>query len=338
MKKWKKGIYIFSGILFSLICIIVEIIYIYQDRIKKSTLKNLLAIESLVVIVVILIPYTVDGIMLIKKGLHNIKKCDDELFENIDKFKRSWEESNENYIKLLQIINLYYKPGGKVEELIRNKEIKRLLKRKDFLLKQRNLFNELSSYLYALFISVTASFLFQQLSLTNLGSVGILTIVPLCAFFIVIILKYAERGNIGSYMYLVEEYEENCLDKKIETLRTGLLITTEDERMLATQQIAIDLLINKRLKAKKEKDKQEIERDIKIIEKLQLCLGDYSGSHIQTIFLDGQEAYLAYDINRGMDNNYIGKLNLKTEAYTVLYEIMEKYNVISFIRVDNSLS
>lgn len=340
MKKWEKGIYIFTGILFFLICISAIIIYMYKDKIEKNTLENaraIMVLGCLIVMVGVIIPYFIKAIMVIKNGMHNIKKCDDELFENIDKFKHSWGESNENYIKLLQIINLYYKPGGKVEELIRNKEIERLLKRKDFLLKQRYLFDDLSSYFYSLVISVIASFLFQMLSLTNPVYLVIWMILILGSFITISFLKYAERGNAGSYKYLVEEYEKNYLDKKIEMLDTELLITVEDERILATKQIVIDILINKRLKAKKKKDKQEIEQDIKIIEKLQLCLGDYSGSYIQTIFIDGQEAYLAYDINRGLENNYIGKLNLKTVAYSVLYEIMEKYNVISFISEDNLL-
>jgi hypothetical protein len=233
---------------------------------------------------------------------------------------------------------LYYKPGGKVEELIRNKEIDRLLKRKDYLLKQRYFFDELNSYLLSLVISVIASFLFKMLSLVNPVYLVIWMILILGSFVTISFLKYSERGNAGSHMYLVVEYEKNYLDKKTEMLDTELFITVEDERILATKQIAIDVLINKRLKAKKKKDKQKIEQDIKIIEKLQLCLGDYSGSYIQTIFLDGQEAYLAYDINRGLENNYIGKLNLKTAGYSVLYEIMEKYNVISFMAEDKRIS
>lgn len=40
MKKWEKGIYIFTGILFFLICISATIIYMYKDKIEKKYIRK----------------------------------------------------------------------------------------------------------------------------------------------------------------------------------------------------------------------------------------------------------------------------------------------------------
>ena len=64
-------------------------------------------------------------------------ECDDELFSLIDQSKKCYIK-NENF---------YYQKDGKVDELVSNKQIERLFAREDFLLKQKNLYNDCIGYL-----------------------------------------------------------------------------------------------------------------------------------------------------------------------------------------------
>jgi hypothetical protein len=64
----------------------------YKDKIEKNTLENAREIMKLgcsIVMVGVIIPNFNKAIIVIKNGMHNIENCDDELFENIDKFKNS---------------------------------------------------------------------------------------------------------------------------------------------------------------------------------------------------------------------------------------------------------
>ena len=61
----------------------------------------------------------ISALLVIKRGTHNIRECDDELFKKIDQYRKCWGESKYHYIKQIQIINLYYKENGKVDELVK---------------------------------------------------------------------------------------------------------------------------------------------------------------------------------------------------------------------------
>lgn len=97
-------------------------------------------------------------IVSIKRGFHNLRKCDDALFENIDFYKVS---SKEDYLTRIGIINLYYKPDGMVDKLVKNNEIYRLYARKDFLTVRKNLYNDLTTYYYSLILSIIASIIYD---------------------------------------------------------------------------------------------------------------------------------------------------------------------------------
>lgn len=295
--------------------------------------------KFIVLIIVAIIEILVIGFFIIKliisakKGLHNIKKCDDELFKNIDKFRRSLGDSNDNFIRQLQIINLYYKPDGKVDSLVNTRQVERLFKRKDFLMKKRRFFNDVGSYMSALIISLIASLLYHVFSQQNSNYILFFCVFTLIMFFLTVLAKYSKRGKQDSYKYLVEEYERKLLDLKIKQFRNEVVITSEDEKILSTHQVAIDTLIDFKFKFKflEKKDKKGLDRDIKIVDNLNLCIGNYSDVYVQKVLFGGKEAYLLYDLKRGLENNYIGKLNLKTAEFSILYDIMEKYNMITFI-------
>lgn len=54
-------------------------------------------------------------------------------------------------------------------------------------------------------------------------------------------------------------------------------------------------------------------------ENLELCFGGYSESYIKKVLINKQEASWVYDRDKGLKNNYIVKLNLKTSDFSILY-------------------
>ena len=82
--------------------------------------------------------------------------------------------------------------------------------------------------------------------------------------------------------------------------------------------------------SKIKKQKEKLETDIKQIGKLDLCIGDYSTCYIQKIYINGVVGCLVYDRERGKENSYIGELNLINQEYSKLYQILNRYELISY--------
>ena len=39
---------------------------------------------------------------------------------------------------------------------------------------------------------------------------------------------------------------------------------------------------------------------------------------------------MVYDLEKGKENNYMGELNLINEDYSILYQILNRYDLISY--------
>ena len=279
----------------------------------------------------------ISAFFVIKRGTHNIRECDDELFKKIDQYRKCWGESKYHYIKQIQIINLYYKENGKVDELVKKREVDRLYKRADFLSIQNSLFDYMVNSLNSLIISIVASYVFQIVEdkngiLTFLGMIVILVII-----FALIMLRYVEKGQAGSYRYYIDEYEKDLLLKKINKLENELKISDADERILETKQVAINELIRIREKKRGKNEKKKIEADIRQVNELDLCLSDYRNYCVREIYINETKCCIVYKKEQGKENNYIGERNLANEQYALLYNILKKNDIIRSIqeKVDN---
>ena len=122
----------------------------------------------------------------------------------------------------------------------------------------------------------------------------------------------------------------NLLLQKITDLEKELTITGDDEQILETKQIVINELIRIRQKKKLKKQKEKLETDIKQVGQLDLCIGDYNACYIQKIYINGVVGCLVYDREKGKENNYIGELNLINQEYSILYQILNRYDLISY--------
>ena len=175
--------------------------------------------------------------------------------------------------------------GGKVDELVKNKEIERLYARADFLLIQNSLFDNLITCFYSLVISVIASFVCQMMECESVLLMFVWMVTILLSFFGIILSRYAEKCQAGSYRYYIDEYERDLLLQKITDLEKELTITGDDEQILETKQIVINELIRIRQKKKLKKQKEKLETDIKQVGQLDLCIGDYNTCYIQKIYI-----------------------------------------------------
>ena len=333
MKSKEESILNYIFIIFFIVIIFGVITRSFEDEVLilgNIRMKHLRLIVGLMFMISIIILGYTFILMELKNGLYNIRKCDDELFQNIDFYIECYRRDNSNYLKQIQIINLYYSDGGKVDELVQEKKLERLFMRRDFLLKKIHFSDNIIEYYCSLGISILASYIFTANASNNLLNNIILVLLILGSFVGFIILRYAKRGQAGSCEYQIQEYELTLLNEKIEKLEKNSIITPDDEKLLLTKQIVLNELIKKRKKAKRKGTKETLEKDIKIVENLELCMGDYSDFFLQNIYLGEKEIYLVYNKEKGKTKKCTGEKYLATQDYAILYNILKKYDWISY--------
>ena len=333
MKKWEKCYIVIDLIILVILCV-GYIIFRHNiscfSKTEVGIIETIFHLILLLAMVSILVFLAIHVILIIKQGLHNIRGCDDELFGQLDEYKEGWNEDKRFYIKQIQIINLFYKKDGKVEELVNNNEIERLYARADFLSTQSSFYADFLTCFYSLTISVIASFVCQMMEYKSLLLQITWLFVIVLSFFCILLLRYVERGQAGSYRHYIDQYETKLLLEKIDKVERKFIITTDDEQIMRTQQVVINELIAIRKKKKAKTQKEKLDADIRRVEQLDLCIGDYSQCYIQKVFINGSVGYLVYNRKEGQENNYIGELNLINQQHSILYQIMNKYELISY--------
>ena len=320
------------GIAFAIICSVIFLMNFENEftQYELEIMRNIVFIVSTLIALSVGVCGVVICIIIIKNGIQNVKKCSDDFWSSIDLYKRGSGEKNAYYLKQIEIINLYYREGGRVEKLVENKDIKRLFVRMDYLNVQTSIFDDMTTYFYSLAISVIASLICQMMECENLLLLYVQVALIMLSFFTIVLAKYVKRGQDGSYRYLVDKYEQNLLSQKIDMLYQKVEVKEEDEDYLKTKQIVIDALLEIKRKKKGKEEKKKIAKDIECVECLQLYLDEYSNYKKQEIYVKQEKCYLLYDAEKGRENNYIGELNLKTQDYAILYDTLKKYELISY--------
>lgn len=303
------------------ICLLsYSFLYMLKENFSVELFQLLESILSLIIIIVFLaIPVVVivKGIVSVKRGFHNLRKCDDDLFENIDSHRVS---SKEDYLAKIGIINLYYKPDGAIDELVKNNELYRLYVRKDFLTVRKNLFNDLTTYFYSLIISIIASIFCEVANMNDAWHAAINICIIAIMFFIVISFKYVKRGQDGSYAYQVEEFELRLLEDKIKTLEDSIIVSEDEVKVIKTRQYIISALQKLCIKAIRKKTKNFIKKDIEVIQNLHLSLNGCANYELREIAFGNYMGYMAY--SKSEDNE---KEIFASEEFRVLYSVIHKY-------------
>ena len=328
MKKWVKIYIIILGALFVVGIALAFEMYHYEDNVKMSSLLHfIVSVIQLIIAVMFLLCVIIKMVLATKSGLHNVRKCDDALFCELDKYTDLEKESNNAYIRAIQMVNLYYSENERVAQLVSDRSLQRLYVRKDFLQKRidfsKDGINLFQAFVISVMISMFLSYL-QDTMVVSVIAVGILIL----GFLATVFSKYLERGEFGSYRYMVDESEIKLLTETIECLEKSLTITSDDEKILNTQRIVIHELLKRKKKSSKAK-KQEIEMKIQQADELKLTLGNYESRYLREIEVDGEKCYLVYDREIGAEGGYKEKTGLINDDYIMLYQIMNEYGLIS---------
>ena len=319
---------------YSIILLLIISIGVWRFFRRNDTYVNIL-IEVLcfILIAATLIFTCVTLIKIIKQGLHNIRKCDIDSFDEIDRLKKYWNHTNQNYKRQIEYINFSYSEG-KVHNLIENGDLFKLYSRLDFLKKGAMLFDDLTNNYQALVISLLTSIfvsvltpesvLFKSNSITNIIIILIIVFLFIITFFAIVLFKHKQRGEMGSLKYNINKYEMDLLQKEILKIESGLRIKKGDKKFLFTQQSVLDYLIRKRRKSKRMSKKKEIEQDIEQIENLNLYLKDYSKVIIKRFVFSNE---LSKEANQFFYLAYNKQEILINDDFEKLYNIIKKYNL-----------
>lgn len=310
---------------------IVCSIYHYLGRIGEiiTVIRDVSIILIILTIVVCIVSRVIYSI---KQGIWNITDCKDDLFRKIDQHKRNLR-GDKAYIKLIQIINLYYEEGGKVDELVKNNEIERLFARADFLLHQKSLSDDFKTYYISFGLSVFALFFTGIAECENVVVTFVWMVVIIFSFLALFISKYTTNDQVEVCRAYIDEYERKLLLRKIKKLEQKLIIADDDEPFLEMKQIVINELIRIKKNRRGKKQKNKLEDDIRMVGQLDLCIDDYGKCHIEKIHINGMTGYLVYDQEKGKENNYKGEVNLINQDYSILYQILNKHDLIQPIVV-----
>lgn len=331
------------------------IIWIFKNNIPQLYFDILHLIELILLLLVtlsfLILPLISSLYSPIKDSMKNLRSCDDELFDELDGYKKHWEENDNYYINRIKIINSFYAKGGKIDTLVKNKEIKRLFIRADYLSKHLSLFDDFSSNFQAFGISIVAALLMQITNEANSNPFIVIfsAIIIFISLFAIPLMKYQERGQSSSYTHMIDEYELGLLKQKIYELEQEIVCTNNDLDVLKMQKVIYSELNKLRKKTWfwNRKRKKEIIQDIITVENLNLCLGSYPYYIKKQINVNNNVCYLVYKknltkpnhrqlnnklnrkkINHKKINRNFNSLVFKNNDYAVLYDILKKYNLI----------
>lgn len=334
MKEWEKN-YKRIFILISIVDIAVGILVMKRgEYVPEKICKSLVAvvlIMLLIAMLMVVVYFVIVSCIGIKMASHNIRECNDPLFKMIDKYRLYWKEEKGYYRKQLQIINLYYKEGGEVDKLVKNEEIERLYERYDFLKVKSTFFEYAVTCAASLIISVIASFVYSQVSAEK----NILVILGIIAMAVmlfgdVLFFRYTERGQMGSYKYMLYEYESKLLQQKIEKLSNKLVFSPENEKIIEMQNMVLQELTKIKDGEKNRKQKKVVEKDIGEISKLDLTNYDNYNCREQQVYINGNKAYLVYNKDKEPKDNDMGEGDLINKEYVMLVNILNKYKLLAY--------
>lgn len=329
MEKIRKILRISAIVEFLIAVVCAIIIYLNKEQIINIQFKNIkmVALLAIVLCLLVLIEEFVQiifvGGKIVKKGYHNIKYCDEELFNNIDKYTYCYKENNLYYINIIRIINLYYRDGGPIDNLVKDNQIEKLLLRNDFLHKQKNLFDEIMNLFSSFAISIIVALLGGKVMEDNFLITVVSVVVMGCSFWVIFFVKYVYRGQGGTCLNQIYEYEISKLEEKILKLQNTLEISNENEKYIYTQHVALKELVH--MKNKNRKNKTIID-DINQLSNINLCMENREDIYDRKLYINNQEVYFAYRKSKDDCKEDI----FANEEFEKLYMILKKYNLIDF--------
>lgn len=269
-----------------------------------------------------------DAIITAVRGWRNLNNCSLECFNRINKLVKGWKNSNLDFEQAIMYINHSY-TDGEVKTLINQKDIYNLYERKDMLLINLSFDDDTTQIVTSLFVSIMASLLAMTIEPEYVIISLVIFIGFFCMLIYVIFLKYLKRGQSGSYINFLYEYELKLLDEAIHSIEENLKAEPENVPFIETRHNVLNVLYRKSRKAKR-KTKLKIENDIAIVKQLKLEVDKNTAFILKeyAMIIDKKSAkYLTGKISVAyiIDENDIECF--ASDDFTTLYEIVTKYNL-----------
>lgn len=260
MKKYNKFLMVVFSI--SMTLFISSLIIL---RFVDKGIKPYLTIPILIATAMLPISMCVVEIV---SSLYNLNNCSAGCFNKINKIAKGMKSSDLEFQEAVMYINQSY-TVGEVKKIIEQKSIYNLYERKDFLLKNISLYDDITQVYSSLIISVLSSLLVMTIE-PEMAIVSLFVYFIVALFFMFVIFhKYSYRGQNGSYIHFLYEYELKLLDEAIHSIENNLKAEPEIVPFIETRHNVLDVLYRKSIKAKR-KTKPKIENDIAIVKQLKL--------------------------------------------------------------------
>lgn len=264
MKKYNKSLIIVSLVSTTLFLATLIVCGLVEDRIKPYLLIPALLFAAVFPIYL----FFGETIITAVCGWRNLNYCTHECFEKINKLVKGMKSSNLEFQEAVMYINHSY-TDGEVYDYIKQNAIYSLYDRKDELLKKLSFYDDTTQIASSLFLSIMSSLLVMTIDQEYV----IIKLIIFIGFFLMLIYvifhKYSYRGQNGSYIHFLYEYEFKLLNEAIHSIENNLKAEPEIVPFIETRRNVLDVLYRKSIKAKR-KTKPKIENDIAIVKQLKL--------------------------------------------------------------------
>lgn len=305
-----KIVAIFLGLLYLFVFSFCEIL-VKNNLVEKVViywLKILGVIVLLISGLIVIAVYTIKFVMNCRK---NIQFSSDTIFDELDSYDRHWERTKEYYINKVNIVNFYYKKGGKIDQNVGN-DLKRLYDRKAFLERKIGIEEHLSSCILSVGLSICATFLCNSFE----KSTEMNTIAFIVIFIICVLLRYSNLFDKS--INEIYEYELSLLRQKISYAEANVIKNYSDEWMLKTRQNVIEELLDKCSVLGRSYNK-EIVADIKNVERLELSVDNVDCYNVKEYRMGKKERIIKIPYDKNNEE--------ATEDYKILIEIVKKHKI-----------
>ncbi|SDB54451.1 hypothetical protein SAMN02910298_02790 [Pseudobutyrivibrio sp. YE44] len=267
-------IIIFAAIYFP----IVIVVSLFKSILPKQILPvaSWTVYAGSLLLMVVCIVFIIGGIIsAIISATKNYKGIDEPVFRQIDMFLKTWNETNNSYLRMIVVINAAYGESGEIQQYIADGRLDVLFQRKNDLENSINGPVHEKDDIAAWFISLIAAVFYEKIINENSNDVKTVAwvIFIILIFAVILFRRYLSKGHGNSYKYNIREYELKLLEKKIDNMMSETIATNMD--YIENQQRTISVLIDKALHCHNNKKREQIVSDINLIDSLPLDLHEF---------------------------------------------------------------
>lgn len=248
---------------------------IISSKLTDGLLSSICIWVGLVLILLIPVILLLLFLKYVLIGFRRANRCDIEPFRTMDSYMFEYSMNSANYIRIIKIVKYFYRDGGEVDKLVSNMRLEELYGRLEYLNGQDDYFRNVYGYTSSIITSLIASFLMlyffeEENNIVKL----ILIIIAVLAFIGLFAIPYAFRGRGGSYRYLIDNFERELLESKIEKVYDSINYEKNEIYYIIKQNEMLKQINNVKAKKRGER-KKEIEKDLIDLERINFTGMDF---------------------------------------------------------------